>query len=103
MCFQPVFAPSAVGNERDTKVIGILHLLKNDFLHRFFLLRNDVKVKFVVHLEYHFALQFKVLETLVNAYHSHLNDVCRRPLYRGVDGIALGEVANYGILRVDVG
>ena len=54
MCFQPVGAPSAVGNKRNTKLIGVLHLLKDDGFYLVFLLWIDREIEFVVHLKDHF-------------------------------------------------
>ena len=103
MCLEPVCAPSAVCHERNVERVGILHLLKDDALHLLFFFRKDAEVEFVVHLKYHFRLYSFGFESPADAYHGYFYYVCRRALYWGVDGVALCEVADGGVVRVDVG
>ena len=75
VCLEPVLAPSAVGQEGDGKGSGGLHLLDDELLEAFFLLRRHREVEFVVYLQHHLRAQSFGLHALVDAYHGHLDDV----------------------------
>jgi len=89
MGFKPVSSPSAVSYEGYTEVVGSLHFFDYDFFYRFAFFRHNGEVEFVVNLENHLALEIETLETLVNAYHCNLYDVCSRALYRCIYSVAL--------------
>ena len=79
-----------------------MHLLYHHALHQLFLLGKDREVELVVHLQYHLAADALAAETVVDAYHGHLDDVGLGALYGGVDGVSLGESPHGGVLAVDV-
>ena len=56
-----------------------------------------------MHLQNHFRLDALAAEALVDVHHGNLDDVGSRSLYRSIDGVALGKVANGGVVRRDVG
>ena len=56
-----------------------------------------------MYLQNHFRLDALAVEALVDVHHGNLDDVGSRSLYRSIDGVALGKVANGGVVRCDVG
>ena len=102
MRFEPVFSEAGVGNEGNGEADGALHLFEDDFFDEVFFLREDGEVEFVVYLEDHFALNALGLETIEDTDHRHLDDISCRALNRGVDGVALSEASDGGIVGVDI-
>ena len=47
---EPVIAKAGVGDEGNSHLEGVLHLLKDDVLYLFFLFGKDREVEFVVDL-----------------------------------------------------
>ena len=90
MRVKPVAGGAVTGGEPDVAVIDALHLFDDDALHALEFVRDDIKVKFVVHLQDHLGLDALVLETFVDAHHGKFDDVGRSTLNGRVDGIALG-------------
>ena len=63
----------------------------------FFLLGQYREVEFVVHLQYHLALDMLCLETLEDVYHGYFDDVGGSTLDGSIDGVALGKAPDGGI------
>ena len=53
VCVEPVGGCGMAGSEVDSAMIGGLHLVDDDVLHAVEFVGNDIKVKFVVHLQNH--------------------------------------------------
>ena len=91
-------AESAVGNQWDMEVVGMLHLLEYDGFYVLFLLGQDLEVQFVVDLQDHLAPDALLFEPFMDAYHRHLDNVGCRALNRCVDGISFSKAAHRGVL-----
>lgn len=102
MCFKPVASPSGICHQGDVQCVCFLHFLPYYLLHLFLLLGIDGEVELVMYLKYHLRADALVGKAFVYAYHGHLDNVCLRTLYGGVDGVALGKSANGSVLRVYV-
>ena len=102
MGVQPVLADTDRYLQTYRPVPCSLHLPRYYLAEQIQLLGNDVEVKFVVNLHYHFRPQTALAHLSVDAYHGYLHDVGGRSLNRGVDGVALRNSANHRIAAVDV-
>lgn len=101
--FEPVGAPPCVCDEGYGEGAGRLHLFDDKLLYPTLLFGHDGEVEFVVYLEYHLRAQAFGFHATVDAYHGYFDDVGGGALYGGVDGVALGKVADDGVVGVDVG
>ena len=103
MGLKPVLAEAGIGNEGNGEADGALHLFEDDFFDALFLFWIDGEVEFVVDLQDHLRTDALGLETVEDTNHGYLDDISRRALYGGVDGIALSEASDGGIVGVDIG
>ena len=74
-----------------------LHVLADQSSQGFDLILGHIKHQFIVHLQDHARFERRRLERFLNADHRHLDDVGRRALNGGVDGIALCKAADHRI------
>src|SRR4051812_20503078 len=97
MRFKPIFTHSHINVKWNCKHEGILHFMLD---HRLYFLEFrivDVKYKFVMDLEEHFAFPFFGDQLVMNVYHRNLDDIRSAALNWGIDGISLSAAANHGI------
>ena len=77
--------------------VSVFHFLNNDLFYTFFFVDGYAEVQFIVYLQYHFSLYAFCLESLINACHCYLYDICGTSLNRCVDGVSLGIAAYNGV------
>ena len=102
MCFEPVVTDTTLGDERNGKLDGILHLGDDDLAYTIHFDSRDVEVEFVMDLHDHLSLQILFFETAMDGDHSYFDDVCGGSLNRGIDGIAFREGTDGRILGMNV-
>ena len=56
MGVEPIACGTVAGRESDLSLVNALHLFDNDVLNAIEFAGDDVKVEFVVHLQYHLGL-----------------------------------------------
>src|SRR5690606_8097285 len=76
MGYKPVLPNSQIRLQWNLQFESILHLRCHNLLQLGQLLRYDVEIKFVVHLQDHFRTHLFLLKSLENAYHRQLDDIC---------------------------
>ena len=97
MCFKPVFSKAGVGYKGNGKWEGTLHFLKDNGFHTFLFLRIDAEIEFIVYLKDHLRTDTLRLETLMDVYHCHLDNVGCSALYGCIDGISFSKASNGSI------
>ncbi len=102
MCFQPVVANAALGDEGHGQMNGVLHVFDYDPADLLDLINGHVEVQLVVYLHDHLRFQTTLLEFAVDGNHGDLDDVGGSPLHRCVNGVALGKRADGSVMRNDI-
>lgn len=69
MGVEPVAGGTVAGRESDLSLVNALHFFDNDVLNAIQFAGDNVKVEFVVHLQYHLGLDSLLLEATVDAHH----------------------------------
>ena len=100
---EPVGTGATFRLQAHLAVIGVGHELRHQLLHYLLFAGRHVEVELIVHLHNHARAEAAAFHLGKDVYHGSLDDVGRRALYGGVDGVAFGISAHRGVVAVDVG
>ena len=101
MRFEPVFAESDAGHERNFEFHGAFHFGLDHLRERFDLIAGAFENEFVVDLEHHAEREVFVVDALLDADHGNLDEIGGGTLHGGVHGHAFCHLRFHAVGTVD--